>query len=205
MVWLADYEAWGNTAKIIWREEKLESLHVSADELQPIRFQGQTIDQETGLHYNRFRYFDPDVGMFVSRDPIGLLGGNNVFQYAPNPTGWIDPWGLKCTKAKPTRFHTRTVRETARLRATFERTRKKNFLKYLAKQPDSIKKYGVEAVEKMKQGKVPDGMVVHHKKPLFRGGNNRNNNLDLISEKYHTDHNKALHWYEEGQNPYGLN
>ena len=94
VVWLADYEAWGNTAKVIWREEKLESLHVSADELQPIRFQGQTIDQETGLHYNRFRYFDPDVGMFVSRDPIGLLGGNNVFQYAPNPTGWIDPFGL---------------------------------------------------------------------------------------------------------------
>lgn len=78
-------------------------------------------------------------------------------------------------------------------------------MKYLAKQPDSIKKYGVEAVEKMKQGKVPDGMVVHHKKPLFRSGNNRNNNLDLISEKYHTDNNKALHWYEEGQNPYGLN
>ena len=50
------------------------------------------------MHYNRFRYFDPDVGMFVSRYPIGLLGGNNVFQYAPNPTGWIDPWGLKCKK-----------------------------------------------------------------------------------------------------------
>ena len=36
--------------------------------------------------------------MFVSRDPIGLLGGNNVFQYAPNPTGWIDPWGLSVEK-----------------------------------------------------------------------------------------------------------
>lgn len=51
-------------------------------------------DTETGLHYNRFRYFDPDMGMFTTRDPIGLLGGNNVFQYAPNPTGWIDPFGL---------------------------------------------------------------------------------------------------------------
>ncbi len=55
-------------------------------------------DTETGLHYNRFRYFDPDLGMFTSRDPIGLNGGSNVFQYAPNPTGWIDPFGLnpKC-------------------------------------------------------------------------------------------------------------
>ena len=39
--------------------------------------------------------------MFISRDPIGLLGGNNVFQYAPNPIGWIDPWGLNpCNDAK---------------------------------------------------------------------------------------------------------
>ena len=86
-----------NTAKIIWREERLESLQVSADELQPIRFQGQSFDTETGLHYNRFRYFDPDLGMFTTRDPIGLLGGMNVFQYAPNPVGWIDPFGLSCT------------------------------------------------------------------------------------------------------------
>ena len=95
VIWLADYEAWGNTAKVVWREEKLEQLQVSADELQPIRFQGQSFDTETGLHYNRFRYFDPDLGMFTTRDPIGLLGGTNTFQYAPNPTGWIDPFGLK--------------------------------------------------------------------------------------------------------------
>ena len=94
VVWLADYEAWGNTAKVVWRKEKLEQLQVSADELQPIRFQGQSFDENTGLHYNRYRYFDPDLGMFISRDPIGLVGGNNVFQYAPNPISWIDPWGL---------------------------------------------------------------------------------------------------------------
>ena len=85
------------TAKVIYTPIELKGIAVSKDELQPIRFQGQTIDQETGLHYNRFRYFNPDVGMFVSRDPIGLLGGYNVFAYAPNPTGWVDPWGLsKC-------------------------------------------------------------------------------------------------------------
>ena len=97
VIWLADYQAWGNTAKVVWREEKLGQLQVSADELQPIRFQGQSFDVETGLHYNRFRYYDPDLGMFVSRDPIGLMGGSNVFQYAPNPTGWIDPLGLCST------------------------------------------------------------------------------------------------------------
>ncbi|EXB48552.1 RHS repeat-associated core domain protein [Acinetobacter sp. 1000160] len=51
-------------------------------------------DQETGLHYNRYRYYSPYVGRFISKDPIGLLGGNNVYAYAPNPVGWIDPLGL---------------------------------------------------------------------------------------------------------------
>ncbi|MDH0893368.1 MULTISPECIES: RHS repeat-associated core domain-containing protein [unclassified Pseudomonas] len=50
--------------------------------------------QETELCYNRFRYCDPDCGRFVSQDPIGLLGGLNNYQYAPNPVGWIDPLGL---------------------------------------------------------------------------------------------------------------
>ncbi|MEL0618665.1 RHS repeat-associated core domain-containing protein, partial [Cobetia marina] len=47
-----------------------------------------------GLHYNRFRYYDPAVGRFTTQDPIGLMGGENLYQYAPNPTGWVDPLGL---------------------------------------------------------------------------------------------------------------
>ena len=94
VVWLADYEAWGNTAKVVWNQACIETLNVEKEHLQPIRFQGQHFDEETGLHYNRFRYYDPDMGMFTTRDPIGLRGGDNVFQYAPNPTGWVDPFGL---------------------------------------------------------------------------------------------------------------
>ena len=66
---------------------------------QSIRFQGQWHDVETGLHYNRFRYYDPEVGRFIHQDPIGLLGGNNLYQYAPNPTGWLDFFGLSCWTA----------------------------------------------------------------------------------------------------------
>ncbi|WP_374489827.1 RHS repeat-associated core domain-containing protein, partial [Zoogloea sp.] len=51
-------------------------------------------DDESGLHYNRYRYYDPDTGRFISRDPIGLLGGMNVHAYAPNPVEWVDPLGL---------------------------------------------------------------------------------------------------------------
>jgi RHS repeat-associated protein len=78
----------------IYKPQFIDNFSLDENELQPIKFQGQSLDTETGLHYNRFRYYDSDVGMFISRDPIGLLGGNNVFQYAPNPIGWIDPWGL---------------------------------------------------------------------------------------------------------------
>ncbi|WP_252403266.1 RHS repeat-associated core domain-containing protein, partial [Escherichia coli] len=47
-----------------------------------------------GLHYNLHRYYDPDVGRFMVTDPIGLAGGINLYQYAPNPLSWIDPLGL---------------------------------------------------------------------------------------------------------------
>ena len=95
VVWLNYQMAWGGSFSQLNHVYNLDGLDVSADELQPIRFQGQFYDVETNLHYNRFRYYDSDVGMFISRDPIGLMGGFNVFQYAPNPVGWIDPWGLE--------------------------------------------------------------------------------------------------------------
>ena len=62
---------------------------------QPLRFQGQYCDEETGLYYTWHRYYDPHSGRFVSKDPIKLAGGLNEYQYAPNPTGWIDPTGLR--------------------------------------------------------------------------------------------------------------
>lgn len=46
------------------------------------------------MHYNRYRYYLPYVGRFISKDPIGLLGGLNTFAYAPNPVGWVDSLGL---------------------------------------------------------------------------------------------------------------
>jgi RHS repeat-associated protein len=64
---------------------------------QNLMMQGQYLDRETGLHYNLHRYYDPDSGRFTQHDPIGLRGGLNLYQYAPNVLGWVDPWGLlKC-------------------------------------------------------------------------------------------------------------
>ncbi|MEE5067585.1 RHS repeat-associated core domain-containing protein, partial [Pseudomonas alliivorans] len=64
--------------------------------------QGQYFDAETGLHYNRHRYYNPGTGRFLTPDPIKLAGGLNNYQYVPNPTGWVDPLGLtgKCPSAE---------------------------------------------------------------------------------------------------------
>ncbi|MGT2804046.1 RHS repeat-associated core domain-containing protein [Streptococcus infantis] len=45
------------------------------------------------MHYNFFRYYEPDAGRFVNQDPIGLEGGFNVYQFAPNAQDWVDPLG----------------------------------------------------------------------------------------------------------------
>jgi RHS repeat-associated protein len=66
---------------------------VQAEASQPLRFQGQYFDDETRLHYNRFRYYDADVGRFVSPDPIKLEGGDNLFAFGPNASAWTDPLG----------------------------------------------------------------------------------------------------------------
>jgi RHS repeat-associated protein len=58
------------------------------------RFEGQTADDECGLYYNRFRYYDPEAGTFISPDPFGLQAGENHYYYATNPISWIDPLGL---------------------------------------------------------------------------------------------------------------
>ncbi len=64
----------------------------------PFLYQGQYYDEETDLAYNRFRYYSPDTGMYISQDPIGLAGNNpNFYAYVYDSNSEIDPFGLECT------------------------------------------------------------------------------------------------------------
>jgi RHS repeat-associated protein len=95
--WSAQYKAWGEA------HEQRSDFAQKVGLKNPIRFQGQYQDPETGLHYNRHRYYDPRVGRFISKDPIGYLGGLNLYQYASNPISWVDPSGLSNSAVGPGR------------------------------------------------------------------------------------------------------
>ena len=60
----------------------------------PFRFQGQYEDTETGLYYNRFRYYSPDEGMYISQDPAKLQGGLALYSYVKDLNAWVDIFGL---------------------------------------------------------------------------------------------------------------
>lgn len=83
IVWAVTMQSWGKIQRQLFSKVN-----------NPLRFQGQYHDEETGLHYNRHRYYDPNTARFTTLDPIGLEGGLNNYQYVTNPTGWVDPLGL---------------------------------------------------------------------------------------------------------------
>lgn len=64
----------------------------------PLRFPGQYFDPESGLHYNYFRYYEPETAHYLSPDPLGLAPAPNPAAYVPNPHTWADPMGLSGCK-----------------------------------------------------------------------------------------------------------
>ncbi|WP_353117752.1 DUF6531 domain-containing protein [Myroides odoratus] len=83
-VWERELDSFGN-ARMTFGDEGFCSY----------LYQGQTQDKETGLAYNRFRYYDPEVGNYIAQDPIGLAGNNpTLYGYVADPTGWLDVFGL---------------------------------------------------------------------------------------------------------------
>ncbi len=83
VVWQAEIGVWGDLRDV-------QGVKGAC----PFRWPGQYEDEETGLYYNRFRYYEPQAGQYVSRDPIGLLGGMGVYRYVSDPTLHADPFGL---------------------------------------------------------------------------------------------------------------
>ncbi|HDK0135729.1 RHS repeat-associated core domain-containing protein, partial [Escherichia coli] len=83
--WRGEYDEWGNQLN----EENPPHLY------QPYRLPGQQYDEESGLYYNRHRYYDPLQGRYITQDPIGLKGGINLYTYPLAPIRYTDPLGLE--------------------------------------------------------------------------------------------------------------
>lgn len=82
-VWRAEYEPYGKCELSTKNRVRLD-----------LRFPGHYADTETGLHFNRRRYYSPTLGRYVASDPIGVAGGINLYAYAPNPLVQVDLIGL---------------------------------------------------------------------------------------------------------------
>ncbi|MEU9073024.1 RHS repeat-associated core domain-containing protein [Streptomyces sp. NPDC048306] len=86
------------TGETAWRSRSTlwgkTTWDASSSTYTPLRFPGQYFDPETELHYNYFRYYDPEVARYLTSDPLGLVPGPNAVTYVENPFVWIDPLGL---------------------------------------------------------------------------------------------------------------
>ena len=94
-VWQADYDIYGNLLNLKGNREFV-----------PFRQLGQYEDEETGLYYNRFRYYDPSTGGYISQDPIRLEGNNpTLYGYVKDVNLWVDVWGLQSVTPTPKDFN----------------------------------------------------------------------------------------------------
>ena len=90
-VWNRQLDIYGRVRK----EYKHSSLGEDVFPFVPFLYQGQYYDFETNLAYNRFRYYNPETGTYISQDPIGLAGGNpTLYGYVKDSNWWVDRFGL---------------------------------------------------------------------------------------------------------------
>ncbi len=93
-------EAYNEEGQRVWKREldiygrvRIEQGEVG---LVPFLYQGQYLDGETGMAYNRFRYYSPETGAYISQDPIRLgVVQTNLYAYVHDVNAWVDPWGLE--------------------------------------------------------------------------------------------------------------
>ena len=138
VAWRAQYTVWGEQH----RQHITQDSHHKPGEPSTLhcdlRFQGQLYDAESGLHYNRNRYYDPQTGQYLSPDPIGLAGGLRTQGYVHNPNEWVDPLGLSCDCGNDTSRPPNLSPEGAGRRGAFREAKRQSGIP-VGQQPSSVK------------------------------------------------------------------
>ncbi|WP_424405463.1 RHS repeat-associated core domain-containing protein [Pasteurella sp. PK-2025] len=189
--------------KKVWAKEKstlwgllFPNDYRKTSPLDPqLLFAGQYTDQESGLAYNRFRYYDPESGNYISSDPIGLQGGERPFGYVGNPLDWVDLFGLagckdvKFKRWKPSDAIDKPLPNGANPSWNTVRSRYwKN--RYHASQGTG--EFSASNMQRMKKGRAPldangNPMELHHHIPQRYQHPNRHspNNLREVTREQH--------------------
>ncbi|MBZ0166400.1 MAG: hypothetical protein K8I00_06290 [Candidatus Omnitrophica bacterium] len=94
-----DYDPYGQVT--IYNSSLTDITSTGSGIDNPYMFTGRRFDEETGIYFYRARQYDPEIGRFLQRDPLGYYDSMNLFEYVgSNPVNWIDPFGLKCLGEK---------------------------------------------------------------------------------------------------------
>lgn len=182
LVWQVALKAWGGIDRML--VERVENN---------LRFLGQYHDPETGLHYNRYRHYDPDAGCFINQDPIRLLGGEVMARYAPNPLSWTDPLGLD-----PDDWHNYRRQNAGRgwspaqMRANYRKTRQ-----WRTNNPVSNGAHGnSHATTKPAYGYILRDRDTH--KPVKFGETTERNPFHRYSQSFYDKHNVYMDPVKKG-------
>ena len=169
-----------------------------------LRYPGQLYDAESGLYYNRHRYYDPELGQYISPDPIGMLGGLRPQGYVHNPVEWVDPLGLSgCPPDKPSKprpFDDANFADQQKLTSHYE----KHGGEFRAKSEEEYLQIGRDVmnnghkVEYAYKGETRTGYVMHMgntskgAEKIAFVGTNSNGNITTIHTKSGKDIWKTL-------------
>ena len=157
----------------------------------PFRYQGQYEDIETGLYYNRLRYYSPDDGVYISQDPLETVGGLQLYSYVANPNLWVDIFGLypvyascklkKSEYKKSDAYHFRQANKA--LHRKFKRD--PAFAKMMEKKYPGIVNHVKPGIFGGTSRTAPEGTTWHHSQTPGR--------MELVDYKDHHDNHGEYH------------